>query len=256
MESATAEPKPSVVERLNLRWLHRLLTSSIGRKLVMGFTGLGLCGFLVVHLAGNLLLFAGADRYDHYAHTLHEQEWLPLAETGLFGLFVLHIYLALATTSDNTRARSIGYTLKQSKLPDRQLTFSPENWMFLTGAAVLGFLILHITDMKLEARPDIDYVGKGPAAIAVSVLTNPISAAVYALGALILGVHLSHGFASACQSLGLSHPKYTPLIKKFGVVFAVVIALGFLSLPVGVMVFPQMTEVLRTTGGGEAAADR
>jgi succinate dehydrogenase / fumarate reductase cytochrome b subunit len=235
MDTATAEPRASVAEKLNLRWLHRLLTSSIGRKFVMGATGLGLCGFLVIHLAGNLLLFAGAERYDHYAHGLHEQEWLPLAEAGLFVLFLLHIYLAFTTTFDNRQARRTGYAAKRTK-QDLATTAPAHNWMFISGAVVLGFLILHIVDVKLEARTDIDYAGKGPAAIAVSVLTNPISAAVYMVGSFILFFHLWHGFSSAFQSLGLNHPKYTPSIKRFGYVFAVVIAAGFFSLPLAAMV--------------------
>jgi succinate dehydrogenase / fumarate reductase cytochrome b subunit len=234
MDTATAEPKPSLAERLNLRWLHRLFTSSVGRKFVMGITGLALCGFLVIHLAGNLLLYTGAERYDHYAHTLHSKEWLPLAEAGLFALFFLHIYLAFSTTYDNRKARGTGYTMKQTK-QDLAMVAPPHNWMFLSGAVVLGFLILHIIDMKLEIRTDIDYAGKGPAAIAVAVLQNPLSAGVYLVGSAVLFFHLWHGFASSFQSLGLNHPKYMPTIKRFGYLFAIVIAAGFFSLPLAAL---------------------
>ena len=105
MDAASAEPKETLFQKLNLRWLLRLLSSSIGRKFVMGLTGLGLCGFLVVHLAGNLFLYSGAEKFNGYAHTLHEQEWLPLAEVGLFVLFLAHIYLAFVTTAENKAAR-------------------------------------------------------------------------------------------------------------------------------------------------------
>lgn len=252
MDTATAEPKPSLVARLNLRWLHRLLTSSVGRKFVMGFTGLGLCGFLVVHLAGNLLLYAGAERYDHYAHTLHQQEWLPLAEAGLFALFLLHIYLAFTTTYDNRNARRAGYAMKQTK-QDLAMVAPPHNWMFLSGAIVLGFLILHIVDMKLALRSDIDYAGKGPAAIAVSVLTNPISAAVYLIGSATLFFHLWHGFASAFQSLGLNHPKFTPTIKRVGYLFAIVIAVGFFSLPIAAFAWKQFGAPTNPSDGAISA---
>uniref|UniRef100_A0A7C4LR57 Succinate dehydrogenase cytochrome b subunit n=1 Tax=Schlesneria paludicola TaxID=360056 RepID=A0A7C4LR57_9PLAN len=252
MDTAAADPKPSVVEKLNLRWLHRLLTSSIGRKFVMGLTGLGLCGFLVVHLAGNLLLYAGPESFDRYAHALHEQEWLPLAEAGLFALFLLHIYLAFVTAAENRAARHTGYALKQSKRRDLVWEWPAHNWMFLSGAVVLGFLILHLVDMKFEARPDVDYAGKGPYAVTVSVLRNPYSAAVYLLGTAILGFHLAHGFASAFQSLGLSHPKYTPLIKSFGYVFAVVIAAGFFSLPLSAWVLPHMAAAVQVERGDAA----
>ena len=83
MDAAGAEPKGSLLDKLSLGWALRLLTSSIGRKFVMGITGLALCGFLVVHLAGNLFLYAGPEKFNKYALGLHEQEWLPLAEAGL-----------------------------------------------------------------------------------------------------------------------------------------------------------------------------
>ncbi|MBM4076626.1 MAG: succinate dehydrogenase, partial [Planctomycetes bacterium] len=84
-DSTTAPPRAGVIDLLGLRWFFRLLASSIGQKFVMAITGLLLCGFLVVHLEGNLLMFSGADKYNAYAHFLHSQEELLLiAETGLF----------------------------------------------------------------------------------------------------------------------------------------------------------------------------
>src|SRR5690349_12153282 len=116
--STTAEPKPSVVDRLNLTWALRLLKSSIGRKAVMAATGLLLCGFLVAHLAGNLKLYNGRTAFDDYAHWLHVQEFLPLAEVGLLVLFVLHIYLAFVTMFENRQARQQAYAVKETKRRD------------------------------------------------------------------------------------------------------------------------------------------
>src|SRR5262249_38959793 len=80
----------------------RALSSSIGKKIVMAITGLALCGFLVAHLGGNLLLYVGEESYNHYAHTLHAQKiLLPIAEIGLLVLFVGHIWLALKTKFEN-----------------------------------------------------------------------------------------------------------------------------------------------------------
>lgn len=232
MGSSTVEPKSSVVEKLNLKWGLQLLSSSIGRKFVMGVTGLLLCGFLVAHLAGNLLLFAGKAQFDHYAHTLHSQEWLPFAEAGLLVLFLAHIYLAFATTKENKSARSVEYAVKQSKLPGKVLDISPpSNWMFASGAVVLGFLILHLIDLRLGLRPDVPQGTEADAFYnTVQVVSNSYSRLVYFVGILFLGFHLSHGFSSAFQSLGLSHPKYTPTIKLFGLVFAILISVGFASI--------------------------
>ncbi|MDZ4686451.1 MAG: succinate dehydrogenase cytochrome b subunit [Planctomycetaceae bacterium] len=239
--STTAEPKPSVVDRLNLKWAARLLNSSIGRKAVMAATGLMLCGFLVAHLAGNLKLFNGRTAFDDYAHWLHDQEFLPLAELGLFVLFVLHIYLAVATTIENSRARRQAYALKESKRRDGVLY--TWNWMFISGSVVLGFLILHIIDMKFAWRPDLTYLDEREAfRNTILVLSSPLSRGVYMVGTIFLGFHLAHGFSSAFQSLGLSHPKYTPLIKVIGILFAIVIAAGFFSLPLAVPSMPGIVE--------------
>lgn len=257
MASGTVDRKPSVIQKFNLAWLLRLFSSSIGRKLVMGVTGLGLSGFLVVHLAGNLFLYQGKEAFDGYAHKLHEQEWLPIAEAGLFGLFLLHIVLAFVTTFENRRARTQRYAVTQSKRDDRTFPSGapPSSWMFVSGALVLGFLILHIIDMKLQLRTDVKYAGEHEAFLnTFAVLSNPISRVVYALGTLVLGVHLSHGVSSAFQSLGLTHPKYTPLVKFGGWLFAVVIAAGFCSLPLVVPEIHALSQQWNASQPGETQA--
>lgn len=248
MESSSTQPANDWLQWLGLRWILRLVASSIGRKLVMACTGLLLCGFLVGHLAGNMLLFSGEHAFNKYAYFLHEQEWLPLAEVSLFVLFVAHIYLAFVTAGENARARNQQYAVKRSKLPRGILKDRPSNWMFLSGSVVLGFLLLHLADLRFELRPDLRYdkpaasaaapvdvtqhdpTHKTPYEITKMVLSGTISRAVYLIGAIALGFHLSHGFASAFQTLGLSHPKYTRLVQWLSYVFAWMIALGFGSI--------------------------
>lgn len=203
----------------------------------MGVTGLLLCGFLVGHLAGNLLLFAGQHEFDKYAAWIHNNELTPLAELGLLVLFLAHVYLAFVTTLENREARKVAYARKESKIPERSLAFPPSNWMFLSGSIVLLFVLLHLADLRMGVRPDIAYPEWNEEAppmyvMTVRVLSNPVSRVIYILGTIFLGFHLSHGFSSAFQSLGLSHPKYTPLIKSIGILFAVVIGAGFAALPV------------------------
>ena len=151
MTDSTARSQTGLLDRLGLGWFFRLLSSSIGQKFVMGLTGLLLCGFLVAHLAGNLLLFAGAKAFNEYAHKLHEQwELLAIAETGLLVLFLAHIYLAVSTTIGNFKARKDSYVLKQTKVPNRII--GANSWMFASGAVVLGFVILHLIDLTLELQ--------------------------------------------------------------------------------------------------------
>lgn len=239
------QPSPSTGGKSATKWIMTLLSSSLGQKFVMGITGLLLCGFLVVHLAGNLLVYVGADAYNDYAHELHSMMLLPVAEVGLFLLLFAHIALAFKLTSDNRKARQISYHERQSKIEEPPSFFGltplgrTSSWMFISGSIILFFLIVHMIDMKLHLNPAVNYstetpdgvVEATPYAIIVQVLGS-WSAVIYILGTIILGFHLSHGFWSAFQSLGMNHPKYTPWIKKFAILFAAVIAIGFASLPI------------------------
>ena len=92
---------------------------------------------------------------------------------------------------------------------------------------MLGFLILHLVDFTFEARPGFAYEEMEPFAKALAILQNPISAAVYLAGSIILGIHLGHGVRSALQSLGLNHPKYNSCLRGVGVLFAFVVGWGF-----------------------------
>ena len=219
-------------------WLLKAFKSSIGQKFVMAITGLLLCGFLVVHLAGNVLLYVGPEAYDHYAHQLHSNEKLLLiAEIGLYALFFLHIYFAFSTKAMNTQARKTGYLEKQSKIEEGKLSvFRAQNWMFLSGSIVLAFLILHISDFKFELRMS-DVSEMEPYEKAVRILRNGVSLLIYTVGPLILAIHLSHGVQSAFQTLGWNHPKYNKLIRVGGSVFAWVVGLGFASFPIWAMFF-------------------
>ena len=230
-EPATATLRPT---RTASRGLTKLLSSSIGKKFVMGVTGLLLCGFLLGHLAGNLLLYVSAQAYEDYAHALHEREYLvKIAEAGLVVLFGLHIWLAIDTTRMNWKARRVSYREKETKIYNRNLVawMSPENWMFISGAIVLGFLLLHLADFTWGLR----LPGEGEErefAKAVRILRDPISGPVYVVGSLVLGFHVAHGVYSAFRSIGATHPKYNQLIKWGGVAFAVIVALGFASFPI------------------------
>ena len=215
----------------------QVLSSSIGKKYVMALTGLLLIGFLVAHLAGNVFMYFGPDAYNHYAHALHEKEWLvKIAEAGLVVLFVTHILLAFITARDNWAARNVAYAERTTKL-DRDpgsAAIRPESWMFISGAIVLGFLILHLMDFTFELRLH-GSADESPYDKAVRILQNPLSFGVYLFGTIVLGAHLWHGFASAFQSLGLKNPKYHRLIDCTSIVLAILIGLGFAAFPVWAM---------------------
>lgn len=218
-----------------LNWLLATLRSSVGKKFVMGGTGLFLCFFLVMHLAGNLLLFAGSHAYNTYAETLHQNVGLlVIAEIVLFTAMLLHIYLAYATAVENRTARGAEpYAVKQTKIPGRVVNFlgmSPDTTMFITGALIFGYLCIHLSDFKFEIFADETARAAAPYDKAARVLGLASRKIIYFLAACVVGIHVSHGFSSAFQSLGLRHPKYTPTIQCIGKVFAIMVTLGFASL--------------------------
>jgi succinate dehydrogenase / fumarate reductase cytochrome b subunit len=227
-----------------LNWLAAALKSSVGRKFIMGLTGLFLCFFLVVHLAGNLLLYVGEETYNEYAHKLHSNpEFLLVAEILLFSALVGHIALAISLTGSNTGARSVRYAVKKTKVEGRVLNMfgwiSPDNTMMVSGLIVLLFLIVHLGDFKFESWWGEALEGKEPYQVAQVILADVSRMVIYLVGSVVLGVHVSHGLASAFQSLGLNHPKYTPTIKVASRIFGIVVALGFGTLPI---VFSMLTK--------------
>ena len=224
-------------------WLIKALSTSIGQKIVMAITGLALCGFLVAHLGGNLLLYIGAEHYNNYAHRLHSQELLLLvAEIGLLVMFLLHIWLALKTSSDNSAARPTEYAMRQTKMEQGPLAAPASATMLLTGVIVLVFLLVHLSDFRwfdLRHHVPADKAAPLPFAKTVMILKDPISALVYIVGSFALGYHVLHGFESAFQTLGFNHPKYTPTIKFLSLLFALIVALGFGSFPFWAWAFQQ-----------------
>lgn len=222
-----------------MKWLRTALFSSVGKKFLMAITGLLLCGFLVAHLAGNLLLPAGGGLFDAYAKKLHENEGLLMvAETGLFAIFALHLWLAASLTWDNRKARGKGYAVTESKREDTISTKPPfgrpDKWMIGSGIVLLLYIFLHLFDFKWHRAgtdSELNALAKGSEVVttevAIHVLKSPLTMIGYAAGFVFLFAHLSHGVSSAFQSLGISHPKYNWLIRYGGLAFAGLISLGF-----------------------------
>lgn len=229
-----------------LRPVIRSLSTSVGQKFLMAVSGLSLVAFLIVHLAGNLQLYAGAQVFNAYAEKLHSLgPLLAAAEIGLFATFALHIGLAFSTASMNRLARRTDYSMKQTK---QGLFVLPaggaSSWMMVTGALVGIFLVIHITDMKLKKGFDVDYsaamVDGVPAneyEAVKAVLSHPVHAAIYVICLVALGIHLSHGVRSSFQTLGLNQRNWNFLFKATGITVAWLIAGGFISLVVWALGF-------------------
>ncbi len=202
--------------------LCRLVHSSIGRKALVAVAGLLLCGFLVTHLAGNLLLLVGEDIFNQYAETLEHNPLLIPAEIVLVTIFLLHVVTSLWLKKENRSARPSPYAVTKSK--------GGSSWgsstMAVSGTLILVFLVVHIRTFKFGDK------AAGLYHLVRISFANPIYALFYVAAMAGLGLHLSHGLQSAFQTLGLNHPKYTPWIKAGGWAFAGAIAAGFAIFPI------------------------
>lgn len=216
-----------------LRWMGNALASSVGKKMVMGLTGLLLVGYLVEHLSGNLLLvpfFGDADgtKFNEYVAFLEGfGGLLVVAEVGLALLFLCHIYLGFRLTMENREARKLGYQVRN----DRGAKTLPSASMFITGALLLAYVLKHLADLRFMHWTGDDKFFDDPYALTARVLSQPGNAVIYMAAGVLVGVHVTHGFQSAFQSLGIHHPRWTPWIRIVGRVLAVVLALGFALIP-------------------------
>jgi succinate dehydrogenase / fumarate reductase cytochrome b subunit len=211
--------------------------TSLGRKIIMGLTGLALVGFVVMHLIGNVTIFMGREALLNYAHKLESLgPFLPIIEAGLLGIFVFHIVFAIAVTRQNQRARSVRYDQVRSAGGASRKTFASLSMIF-TGLILLVFLIGHIWMFRVQK-----VIGdKDLYTLVVEAFKNPWITAGYMFVMIMLGVHISHGFWSGVQSLGLYHKRATPLIYLLGVIVAIALALGFLAIPPYVYFFVELT---------------
>ena len=224
------EAKANCASKCSCR-IFEFLESSIGKKIMVAAAGLLLCGFLVMHLLGNLLMFVGGDAFNHYAEALEHNPLLPAAEIGLVVLFLVHIALSVRATLANRAARPVAYESYKGK----GARTAGSRSMAITGTLILVFIIIHVATFKFDVgglKGQIPGQEESLFAHVLGWFANPWYAAFYVLAVGGVGLHLSHGVQSAIQTFGLNHPRYTPLIRKAGVAFAGAIFVGFASLPI------------------------
>ena len=208
-----------------------VLRSSIGKKFLMGLTGLVWSGFVLTHMAGNMLIFAGAEAFNRYGHAIVSNPALPLAETLLVLTLLAHAYLALSLSFDNRRARPSRYAVAPT--PNKQASAASRT-MAATGSLILAFIILHIAHFKYGTHYSATYAGvemRDLHRLVIETFHKPGYVAWYVVALFFLGFHLSHGFSSSFQSLGLNHPRYTPWVKKAACAYAIIVAGGFIAQP-------------------------
>ncbi|MEE2779402.1 MAG: succinate dehydrogenase cytochrome b subunit [Myxococcota bacterium] len=207
--------------------MKRVFGSTVGTKVVVGLTGLGLVIFVITHLLGNLTVFGGPEVMNKYAAKLHELGPLLLvAEIGLLVTFLVHIIFTVRLTLANRAAKGTGYRVSASKQTGFVALMASKT-MAISGLIVLAFLVVHIWDMRLQRDPD----GKTYELMVATLGGSSWRVALYTVGSLLVGWHLSHGFQSAFRSLGFSHGQGQPLVARLGTALAFVLGVGFACIP-------------------------
>jgi len=214
--------------------LHRAIRfyqASIGKKAVMAVTGVVLFGYVIGHLLGNLQVYLGQERMDGYAVFLHSMPGLLWAVRALLvACVVAHIVASLQLTRLKQEARPTRYVKKEaiaSSYASRTMMWS--------GPIIAAFVIFHILDLttgtantqqfrELHAYENLVY----------SFRRIPVAMA-YIFCMTLLSMHLHHGLWSMFQSLGFNHPRYTPLLKRAAAWVSILLAAGFISIPIAVL---------------------
>lgn len=213
-------------------WFFKFINSSIGKKITMAVTGGFLLIFLIVHLIGNITLFFGPDAFNGYVLALDVvKPLIRIIEVVLLSVFLLHIFNGVRLWIENKRARGVTYKINSSS--ENSDVFS--RTMFLTGSIIFIFLVLHLGTFFWRFNVH-DPTGLANAHEYFQIVVDFFSywwySLLYVAAVLLLGFHLNHGFQSAFQTFGWNHKKYTPLVERFGTIFALIMALGFASMPI------------------------
>ncbi len=210
----------------------RFWASTNGKKVVMAITGAVLFLFVIGHMLGNLQFFEGADKLNAYGHFLHGvPEILWAVRIVLLVSVILHIWASIDLAVRKNKARPVGYNKKENIASSYA-----SRTMYWSGPIILAFVIYHLLHLTGGV------VHPGGAFIQGDVYHNVVAgfsvwwvSAWYIFSMILLGFHIRHGAWSMFQSVGINHPRHTPILKKLAAIFAVVIVLGYISIPLSVL---------------------
>lgn len=232
-----------------MQWIIKYLTSSIGKKQIMGCTGACLALFIFGHMVGNFQLLnpdqvAAQASFNAYSHLLTGM--VPLiyfVELALVAIFAIHVFLAVTLKLENKKARGdIAYEVNARKGKKTFATFT----MIWSGLFVLAFLIQHLVMLKYGEHflyvNDKGEIVRDMWLTTITMLSSPAWAAFYVVSMFIVGLHLFHAISSAFQTMGIAHQKWTPIIDIAGIAYSVIIAVGFGFTAVGAFVLANQPE--------------
>lgn len=212
--------------------MKKFLTSHLGKKIIMAVTGLGLFGFLIGHVSGNMLMFVSRDAFNDYAHMLISNPFIYVAEAGLIIMFVMHAVSGISVTRANRAARPEAYKAKKSAGGASRQSFASRS-MILSGLVLLIFVPLHIKTFKYGPVYTTTMGTRDLYQLVHEIFEQPLYVAWYVASLVIIGFHLWHGFGSAFESLGV---RYRDRLRQTGQILAVLITFGFILIPTWIYV--------------------
>ncbi len=209
------------------------LKSTVGRKYVMGITGLVWMGFVLTHMAGNMLIFVSADLYNAYGHAIVSNKPLLYgAEAVLVLALIVHVATAISLTIQNRKARKTRYTMESNG--EKGATTASKT-MAVQGSVILAFIILHLATFKYGTHYDTMVDGvkmRDLHKLIIEIFQKPGYVFWYVISLALLMFHLSHGAHSIFQSFGVLERKMQKNLKKMAWAYAIIVAGGFLSQPI------------------------
>jgi succinate dehydrogenase / fumarate reductase cytochrome b subunit len=209
----------------------RIFSSSVGTKLLIGVTGVFLFIYLLIHIAGNLVVFLGPAAFNKYAFTLEGNPLLPIIELLLLSVFLVHIYKTVRMFLGNQSARPVAYAKKKSAGSPSRKTFASST-MIVSGLWLLVFLLIHVKAFHDGWGQQYEWPAGGRDLYRqeIETFSNPLMVVFYVISMVVVGSHLWHGISSAFQSLGADKPAWTRFILPAGKVIAVLIASAFIVI--------------------------
>lgn len=206
--------------------------STNGKKAVMAVTGCILFLFIIGHLLGNLQIFESRARLNAYGAFLHNLgEVLWIVRGILIAAVLLHIWATITLGLRNLKARPVGYKVKKSVASSYA-----DRTMYWSGPIVLAFVIFHLLEFTAGViHPEARFIPGDVFHNVTAGFSVWWVSAWYIFALILLGMHLRHGLWSMFQSLGLNHPRHTPVLKQAALWIAVLITAGYISIPVAVL---------------------
>ncbi len=210
----------------------RFWAATNGKKIVMAITGAVLFLFVIGHMLGNLQVFEGPDKLNAYGHFLHGvPEILWSVRIILLICVLLHIWASVELALRKNKARPIGYAKRENTVS----TYASRT-MYWSGPIILAFVIYHLLHLTAGViHPGGEFVEGDVYHNVVAGFQVWYVSAWYVFSMILLGFHIRHGAWSMFQSVGINHPRHTPILKKAAAILAIIIVVGYISIPVSIM---------------------